>query len=224
LSNYLVLIGACGWRHPQWDTSFYPEDLPPEWQLAYYGNEYPVVLIPAGYWTLDLEKITQQCEESEDRPCFVCEWPLRVLETEPAQIHAALERLGDRVEAIMLKPEAEPIPASLQALRQLAETHAVCLDLPPDAAQDWRDVMPELQGGHGVSLCWRGDLADCSCLQYGPLAIARINCAGQTPRSLRMILEALLASAGNRQAVLLFEGDPPDPEIMDQAEVVLNLL
>jgi len=219
-----VLIGACGWRHPQWDTGYYPEDLPPEWQLAYYGNEYPVVLIPAGYWKLGLETIAQQCEESEERPSLVCEWPLQALETEPAQIHAALERLGDRVEAVMLKPEAEPKPATLQALRQLAENQAVCLDLPPATAQAWREAMPELQEGHGVSLCWRGDPADRACLQYGPLAVARINSAGQTPRSLRTILEALLATAGKRQAVLLFEGDPPDPEIMDQAEVVLNLL
>jgi hypothetical protein len=124
----------------------------------------------------------------------------------------------------MLKPEAEPQPSSLQAIRRLAEKHDVCLDLPPGAAQAWRDAIPDLQAGRGVSLCWRGDSADRACLDYGPLAMAIIKSAGQTPRSLRTILEALLASAGQRQAVLLFEGDPPDPEIMDQAEVVLNLL
>jgi len=220
-----VLIGACGWRHPQWDTSYYPEDLPPEWQLAYYGNEYPVVLVPAGYWRLGLETIAQWLQESGERPTLVCEWPLQTLEKDLPQINAALERLGERVEATMLVAEAEPTPAMLQAIRQLAAKGDVCLDIPQAFTQPWRSAVEGLQeGGRGVSLCWRGDLADRAVLDYGPLAVARVDSKGQTPRKLREILETLLASAGPRQAILLFDGNPPEPEIMDQAETILNLL
>ena len=43
-------IGARGWRHPQWVGSYYPDDLPEEWQLTYYANDFRVVLIPVEYW------------------------------------------------------------------------------------------------------------------------------------------------------------------------------
>ena len=41
-----LLIGAYGWRHPQWAGSFYPDDMPEDWWLPYYSNEFSVVLVP----------------------------------------------------------------------------------------------------------------------------------------------------------------------------------
>ncbi|MBF0256652.1 MAG: hypothetical protein HQL47_09395, partial [Gammaproteobacteria bacterium] len=40
-----VLLIAEGWDYPQWQA-FYPEDLPPEWRLAFYGNVFRGVLLP----------------------------------------------------------------------------------------------------------------------------------------------------------------------------------
>lgn len=45
-------IGARGWCHPQWSGSYYPDDLPVEWQLTYYANDFQVVLVPPEYWDL----------------------------------------------------------------------------------------------------------------------------------------------------------------------------
>ncbi len=42
--------GAVGWDHPDWDDQFYPDDLPPDWRLTYYGNEFSQVLIPQRQW------------------------------------------------------------------------------------------------------------------------------------------------------------------------------
>jgi len=224
LNDYAVLIGACGWQHTQWGTSYYPEELPPEWQLAYYGNEYPLVLIPAEYWAQGSGAIAQWCEETEERPRFVCEWPLQELDVRRDTISAALDQLGDRVEAVLLSVTDAPDTAQLEAIRRMASAYAVCLDWPQANAQMLTDVLSGLVQGRGVSACWRGDAAAKSLLEFGPVAVARINSSGQTPRSLRSLLETLLASAGQRQAMLLFDGDPPDTEIMDQAEVILNLL
>ena len=44
-----INIGAYGWRHSHWSNSFYPDDLPEDWQLAYYSNEISTVLVPASY-------------------------------------------------------------------------------------------------------------------------------------------------------------------------------
>lgn len=43
-------FGTVGWRHPDWAGSYYPEDLPEEWQLGYYANELSAVLLPASVW------------------------------------------------------------------------------------------------------------------------------------------------------------------------------
>ena len=46
-----LLIGARGWSHASWSGGFYPPDLPEEWRLGYYANEFSTVLVPADRWT-----------------------------------------------------------------------------------------------------------------------------------------------------------------------------
>jgi len=43
-------VGTFGWQHEQWNGSFYPEDMPREWQLDFYANTYRVVLVPELQW------------------------------------------------------------------------------------------------------------------------------------------------------------------------------
>jgi len=54
-----IELGAYGWRHAHWLDTFYPADLPADWQLTYYSNAFNTVLVPADYWqakeTLDCE-------------------------------------------------------------------------------------------------------------------------------------------------------------------------
>ncbi len=45
-----INVGAYGWLHPHWINSFYPEDLPADWRLGYYSNEFNTVLVPSFYW------------------------------------------------------------------------------------------------------------------------------------------------------------------------------
>jgi uncharacterized protein YecE (DUF72 family) len=40
-----VLLGALDWKVPRWRDEYYPEDLPEEWQLSYYANEFSTTLI-----------------------------------------------------------------------------------------------------------------------------------------------------------------------------------
>lgn len=60
-----MLLGAYGWMHDSWNGTFYPEDLPQDWQLSYYSNEFNAVLVPAGVWSEDF------CATSETS--FSCE-------------------------------------------------------------------------------------------------------------------------------------------------------
>ena len=55
-----INLGAYGWLHEHWLNSFYPEDLPEDWRLSYYSNEFNTVLVPADYWQ------TIQVDDCED--------------------------------------------------------------------------------------------------------------------------------------------------------------
>lgn len=223
MSDAAVLIGACGWQYPQWDTSYYPEELPEEWRLAYYGNEYPVVLVPTAYWVQGRAVVDSWLQESDERPQFICEWTFSQEEIAWDEWRAGLSTLGDRVAGILVSLQAMPDAAQLTAIRSLAEHYAVCLDWPMAHAQI-QDVMAQTGLVDRLSVCWHGDAESVEALEYGGLPLARVASEGQTPRSLRGLLEILLDKAGERQAMLLFDGEPPDLEIVDQAEVILNLL
>lgn len=43
-------IAALGWDHPEWYGPFFPEDLPEDWRLDYYANEFRAVAVPAAMW------------------------------------------------------------------------------------------------------------------------------------------------------------------------------
>ena len=48
--NENLVIGACDWRHKHWSKSFYPEELPSDWCLGFYSNEFETVLVPSSRW------------------------------------------------------------------------------------------------------------------------------------------------------------------------------
>lgn len=53
-----------GWDFPGWVDEFYPADLPQEWRLAYFANEFPGVLIPQQIWlNLDLLTLSDWCND-----------------------------------------------------------------------------------------------------------------------------------------------------------------
>ena len=77
-------VGARGWRHQQWLSSYYPDDLPEDWQLGFYANNFSVVMVPAEYWSpsrgYDLEEWIDGVNEDFR---FYLEYPL--LDTDEAQ-------------------------------------------------------------------------------------------------------------------------------------------
>ncbi|MDG6773578.1 hypothetical protein QCB45_04470 [Thiomicrorhabdus sp. ZW0627] len=56
-------IGTFGWLHEDWQGSFYPDDMPEEWQLDYYSNAFRVVLVPQEQW---LNLTEEELEEYAD--------------------------------------------------------------------------------------------------------------------------------------------------------------
>ena len=59
-----ILIGACGLNHEQWIGQFYPDDMPDDWRLSYYANEFEALLLPFSVWsTFDIGEIESWLED-----------------------------------------------------------------------------------------------------------------------------------------------------------------
>jgi len=58
-----ISVGACDWQHSQWQGNFYPDDLPEDWQLSYYANEYSTVLVPQARWQAEEADFEQWAED-----------------------------------------------------------------------------------------------------------------------------------------------------------------
>lgn len=48
--TYSCYLGAHNWDHASWHGQFYPDDLPPDWQLAYYNNFFSCVYLTHSEW------------------------------------------------------------------------------------------------------------------------------------------------------------------------------
>ena len=47
---FAVVVGARGWQHRGWEGTYYPTDLPAQWRLPYYANDFSGVLVPEREW------------------------------------------------------------------------------------------------------------------------------------------------------------------------------
>ena len=95
-----ALISAHGWQHADWVGPFYPDDIPPEWQLTYYANFFHAVVIPTDAWGDDpAARAAQWREDVHDNFFFVAETPA------PA---AGLEALGEALLATVGEESAGP--------------------------------------------------------------------------------------------------------------------
>ncbi len=58
-----IEVAAYGWQGAAWD-GFYPENMPAEWRLDYYANEFFAVVVPFGEWSqADDETVLEWLEQ-----------------------------------------------------------------------------------------------------------------------------------------------------------------
>ena len=122
--SYTCYMGARGWEHDDWAGSFYPDDLPADWRLAYYNNFFTCCYLDYPAWGQQPETTLAQWL-NDTLPGFRF-----VLET-PARLSAA-----DRARLALLAPRTG-----------LADTAAAlqtaCMWLPP--APDWRALSAQIR-------------------------------------------------------------------------------
>lgn len=91
--SHAVLLGAVGWLHPTWQATFYPDDLPEDWLLAYYNTQFRSVFLPHAHWsTVTDAKLAQWVQDSQPGFRFVLESG-----PSPAAAGRAADILGERL-------------------------------------------------------------------------------------------------------------------------------
>jgi hypothetical protein len=226
LQEHTILIGSYGWLHDEWLGEFYPEDLPDEWQLGYYGNEFQVVLVPADYWTAGAGAIAEWLEETDESPRFICEWPGQVQdEAATDELLALFALLGDRVMGILLGIDDEPNEQVLTLASRLSQHYALCIDAGQDTGESVLEQIREYCHNKNVSLCWHGEAESAVNMSTGKLLVARINSTELDPRTMRFIVEECIKQGKpDRDVALIFDGKPPSLQQMTNAGVIRDLL
>ncbi|NNF96155.1 MAG: DUF72 domain-containing protein [Halobacteria archaeon] len=219
--DYPLFIGACGWSHSNWAVDFYPEDLPLDWRLSYYANEFPVVLVTAEEWRIPEADATQWCEESEASFRFVLEVSANTAEEAQSQLHRTTA-FGDRCVGSLLRTSLNSDVETLKnLLDNVVDFSPFCVDF---GNENPADSVMQLLRSRQVSWCWHGE-GEPEGLMLGPFAVTRIITNDANPKQIRHWVETCLTAGDEqRQTILLFDGDPPNIEVIRQAQIILDLL
>ncbi len=194
-----VEVGAVGWDHPAWVTDYYPADLPEDWRLAYYGNEFRCVLVPAeAVDRAGVETVSRWCREVPEAFRFYFE--LEDAFTERDERRLVLDAVARRLGGFVLEGSPERTPCVQRALNaRFPDAAVVRRGAPAGPHRLW---MPGVSG------------------PTGPVGMVRWDEPPQ-PAELRAQIECFVAATGRTGGVLFIRGGP---ETLEMARTVVELL
>ena len=230
-----IIVAAHGWSHPGWGENFYPADLPEDWQLSFYSNEFRAVVVPASEWSsedpLEMERWAE--DVSED---FVFYLEVVSLQTDWAKLAEAVKPLGEHLGGILLRPDEVDADLAMIAscLDAAVAIAPVCVLLPEKVKLS--EVGNSLLKKQKVSLCWNADEGKPTWTQGG-FAVARVSGADSgtiagatnyTPRRWREIIEQCLRCGIDdglkRKVLLMVDQESPDIETLRVAMMIGDML
>ena len=160
-----VLAGAADWQVQQWQDSFYPDDLPVEWQLSYYANEFTTTFIRyhdfhAEEDTEDLAEMLEDCPK-QFRPVIVYD----IDEEKPLDAGELVDWLNvidsemgiRRPAGVMLTGRSDMFdhPLLLQWRQRIPSELPVALDITGPSIS----LEKQWLGANDLSLVWHEDIA-----------------------------------------------------------------
>lgn len=206
-----IRIMARGWDHEAWVAQgFYPDDLPEDWRLPYYANEFRAVLVPDEVWRAANEDVIQTwLDDAPEAFQFFLE--LADVSGNVQPVISVARALGHRLGGFLCRWEVLPQDweATIHALQAFGPVGL--LPAPNTVTQ-------------GVDRCWRlndeiptwGAAPVCFAWVDGDMAY--------TPRQWREKMERLRDASQGRTVVLVFDGLPPDIEAMRVVSAINEML
>lgn len=201
--GFHLTVGAIGWDQDRWLEELYPHDLPYEWRLSYYANEFPVVLVPDSYWfKAELPDTGQWLDDVPDHFRFHIHVTQRLVESVRwLAVVGLCEDLKPKLGGWVLQlPEglSEPVKDRLTVMQATISTTVVGYN------------------GVATTACWyRSKSADC-----GAIGVA-VFTKRPDPRVLRTLIEDFIDHSSGASRVLFF--DAPYGAVAD-ARTIIRLL
>ena len=220
-----VEVGAIGWQHASWGEDYYPDELPDEWMLSYFANEFRCILVPHTIWLdADKDSIAQWYEDVHDQFSFIVEFiPDAGSDLNAPPILERLEALGDRLCGIVFKPHDDlsiSSDAVKKFLRELGSAVEVYVDIPES---QWNDECMEVLSQLGCKACWNQvteDVVRGSCL-----GIIQSEVINNDLRVMRTEVQKFIDQLDEcSDAYLLIDGSPPPVQLMRDTMTILSLL
>ncbi len=226
--NKELMIAVYGWSHSSWNSEFYPDDLPEDWRLSFYSNEFRAVVVPSSVWSgFSSVEVERWVEDAFGEFVFYLEVDDLLVDWE--HIAEIMKPLGSQLGGIILRPKEVDADLGLIAgsLASSVSLAPVSLLLPDGAGLS--PVGERLLKESGVELCWSIDekLPRKEPCWYGKgLAVARFSGnLNYTPRLWRETIETCLrCGAVNDSVLMMVENDSPDIESLRVAVVISDMM
>jgi len=216
-------IGARGWRHASWVGDFYPDDMPQEWWLAYYSNEFDAVLVPWAYLQdMQSDALQTWLDDTDENFAFFVELPLSASKK---HVSIILDAFKPRLGGILLNQitTAAEVTANVKAATDWIENakQYAPIAVAWDCIQAGNSLLSQR---HQLGCYWRPEeheLHECG----GSLGIAELNSiSSHDPKSLKNLLEHCRSVLGPSTISLFFGGDSPSIDEMRNAIMILQML
>ncbi len=213
--NKTIFVGSRGVSHPTWCESFYPDDLPLEWRLSYYSNEFrALLLLQDDINSSSSEEVIEWLDDLDDDFKLLYELKFdsfTALSSLPIELVRRLQGVVCSVTTIQLElllKQTVLLPAEMPLYLR-------CLDGALSAEQ------VEQLTARGWRLCWQQN-GSCSAV-CAPLLFVD---GSLSLRELRVQLQQILASDAleSDDLVLLLEADSPSVEYLHQCQLLVDLL
>jgi len=230
--DYRILTGTAGWKHSQWgEDVFYPDDLPEDWYLSFYANEFPIVLLPNDEWQdqNSAENIAEEIEEQATAG-FKC-----ILECMWANDHSIAKRLSafksvqHVVTTLLLQVSSADFASSqlVEDVISFKDDFDVCVEVTDIASENEQVEISRFCEVHNVSLCWSEE-GDIVVPDGSPVWIARCN-SQVDKKQLMLNLKTIIAEQFKRETltrehIIIMDGQPPQIEAVRNAIVMMELM
>lgn len=110
-------VGTYGWQYESWQGGFYPEDMPEDWWLDFYANNYRVVLVPETLWLgWQEDDFEEALDAVEGAFSFYFEVQESLDESKVQQLESIAEIFAERAAGVVVFSEQNNIPEKVAEL------------------------------------------------------------------------------------------------------------
>jgi len=202
-----IWLASCGCWHQAWDSSFYPDDLPPSWRFSYYSNEFQSLYLRDDEWiSVDREDLQTWMEDCDERFEFLLQLDIDRIENKEHDLEEVMARLAilsEQVSALVLSGEAVLIKRYRDSLAKVSKAALFYL-----AIDQVDSALPLAQF-----------VDNASDAIWAKLLIVRFI---PPPKLLAQWLKTIVAAG--HSGGLIFCSQPPSIDLLRQAEGLLPFL